>query len=138
MSTRTRVIVTGVLLCLALGVTIFCAVQTVKAIQRFEQTRTLTAAGDVSTIRPWMTIPYISRVYHVPESYLYESLNITDPRPAHRTSLRSLAVRYNRSVDGLISDIQTAIKTYRKQHPPNRPFANLYTNELLAWGRRKT
>jgi hypothetical protein len=138
LSTRTRIIVTGVLLCLALGATIFCAVQTVRAIQRFQLTRTLTAAGDVSTIRPWMTIPYISRVYHVPEGYLYESLNITYPQPVYRTSLRSLAVRYNRSLDGLISEIQTAIKTYRKQHPPHRSFTNLHTNELLAWERRKT
>lgn len=131
-------IVTGVLLCLALGATIFCAVQTVKAIQRFEQTRTLTAAGDVSTIRPWMTIPYISRVYRVPEGYLYQSLHIAHPQPTYRSSLRSLAVRYNRSLDGLISDIQTAIMTYRKQHPPDRSFANLNTNKLLARRRRKT
>ena len=112
--------------------------QTVKAIQRFQQTRTLTAAGDVSTIRPWMTIPFISRVYHVPEGYLYESLHIIHPQPTYRTSLRSLAVRYNRSLDGLISDIQTAIKTYRKQHLPHRAFTNLHMNELLAWERRKT
>lgn len=92
--------------------------QTVKAIQRFEQTRILTAEGDVSTIRPWMTIRYVARVYHVPEGYLYESLHIVYPPPIYRTSLRSLAVRYNRSLDGLISDLQTAIKSYRKQHPP--------------------
>jgi len=113
-------------------------VQTVQAIQRFQHARALTATGDVSTIRPWMTIPYISRVYHVPESYLYESLNITDPQSAHRTSLRSLAIRYNRSLDGLIRDIQTAIKTYHKQHPPHHWFASLHANELLAIERRKT
>ncbi len=112
--------------------------QTVKAIQRFQQTRTLTAEGDVSTIRPWMTIPYISRVYHVPEDYLYESLQIIHPQPTYRTSLRALAVRYNRSLDGLISEIQTAIKTYRKQSLPHRSFTNLHANELLAWERRKT
>lgn len=132
MSTRTRVIVTGVLLCLALGATIFCAVQTVRAIQNFQQTRILTAEGDVSTIRPWMTIHYISRVYHVPEGYLYESLQIVYPQQTNRTSIRSLAVRYNRSLDRLISDIQTAIKTYRYQHPSHRSNASLHSNELLA------
>ena len=114
--------------------------QTVRAIQRFQQTRTLTAEGDVSTISPWMTIHYISRVYHVPEGYLYESLHIVYPQQTYRTSLRSLAVRYNRSLAGLISDIQTAIKTYRYQHPPHRTFASLHANELLApdWRGGKT
>ena len=114
--------------------------QTVRAIQAFQQTRTLTAEGNVSTIRPWMTIHFISRVYHVPESYLYESLNIVYPQQTNRTSLRSLSVRYNRSLDGLISTIQTAIKTYRSQHSPHRSFASLHTNELLApdWRGGKT
>jgi hypothetical protein len=107
-------------------------VQTVRAIQDFQQTRTLTAEGDVRTISPWMTIHYISRVYHVPESYLYESLHIVYPQQIYRTSLRSLAVRYNRSLDGLIRNIQTAIKTYRYQHPPHRSFASMHTNVLLT------
>ena len=111
--------------------------QTVQAIQRFEQTRTLTAEGDVNTIRPWMTIPYISRAYNVPESYLYESLHITEPKAERRTSLHSLAARYNRPVDGLIRDIQTAIETYRKQHPPGHSFDSWYANELLAQERGK-
>jgi hypothetical protein len=125
-------------LCLAIAATIFCAVQTVKAIQYFQQARTLTAEGDVSTIQPWMTIHYISRVYHVPESYLNEQLNITDPRSISHIPLRSLAVRYNRSIDGLIRDIQTAIKTYRKQHPHSHSFINLRAKELLALERRMT
>ncbi len=138
LSTRTRLIVTGMLLCLALGATIFCAVQTVQAIQRFEQARALTIEGDVSTIRPWMTIHYISHVYHVPESYLYEQLNITNSMSIQRVSLRSLAVRYNRSLDGLIRDIQTAIKIYRKQHPPPHSFTSRRARELLALERKKT
>jgi hypothetical protein len=113
-------------------------VQTVQAIQRFQLARALASTGDVSTIRPWMTIPDISRIYHVPESYLYESLNITGLQLAHRTSLRSLATRYNRSLNGLISDIQTAIKTYRKQHLPHRLFASLHVNGLSVLLERKT
>jgi hypothetical protein len=129
---RSRLIVTGILLCLALGATIFCAVQTVQAIQRFQQARSLSAEGDVSTIQPWMTIHYVSRVYYVPESYLDEQLKIKDPNSIRHVPLRSLAVRYNRSIDGLIRDIQTAIKTYRKQHPLRHSFTNLHANQLLA------
>ena len=98
----------------------------------------MAAQGDVSTIQPWMTIHYISRVYSVPESYLIEHLNITDSRPVSRVPLRTLAVRYNRSLDGLIRDLQTAIKTYRKQHPHSHSFINLNANQLLALERRLT
>jgi hypothetical protein len=138
LSIRSRLIVTSILLCLALGATIFCAVQTVQAIQRFQQARTLAAQGDVSTIQPWMTIHYISRVYYVPESYLIEHVNITDSRPVSHIPLRSLAVRYNRSIGGFIRDIQTAIKAYRKQNPQRHSFTKLHANTLLALERSMT
>ncbi len=121
---------------MALGATIFFAVQTVQAIQHFQEEHALTLAGDVSTIRPWMTIPYISRVYHVPEGYLYKWLHITDPRSVSHTSLRALAGRYNLPVDGLISDVQNAIRTYRNQHPHDST-ASLHIDTLLALERRK-
>jgi hypothetical protein len=109
-------IITGALLCLALGVTIFCAVQTVQAIQRFQQDRHLAAIGDVSTVRPWMTLPDVARIYHVPESYLDEQLRITDAAPIRHFTLRALADRARRPVNSLISDVQHAILNYRKQH----------------------
>ena len=112
--------------------------QTVKAIQHFQQARILTAEGDVSTIQPWMTIHYISRFYFVPESYLNEQLNITNPESVRRVPLRTLAVRYHRSIDSLIRDIQTAIKTYRKQHPQSHSFINMHANQLLALERGMT
>jgi hypothetical protein len=136
LSLRTKLLVTGIFLCVALGATIFFAVQTIQAIQRFQEEHALTLAGDVSTIRPWMTIPYIARVYHVPESYLYERLHITDPQSVRLTSLHALAGRYNLPVDGLISDVQNAIRTYRNQHPHDAT-ASLYIDTLLALERRK-
>ena len=138
LSIRSRLFVTSILLCLALVATIFCAVQTFHAIQRFQQARTLAAQGDVSTIQPWMTIRYVSRFYSVPESYLIEHLNITDSRPVSHVPLRTLAVRYNRSIDGLIRDLQTAIKAYRKQNPQSLSFTNLHIATLLALERNMT
>lgn len=85
-----------------------------------------------------MTVPYISRFYYVPESYLNEQLNITNPESVRHVPLRVLAVRYNRSIDGLIRDIQTAIKTYRKQHSHSHSLNNLHANELLALERGMT
>jgi hypothetical protein len=116
LSTRTKLVVTGILLCVALGATIFCAVQTVQAVQRFREEHALTTSGDVRTIRPWMTIHDISRVYHVPENYLYKWLDIANPQSVRHATLDSLAARYHRSLDGLIGDVQNAIRTYRKEH----------------------
>ena len=115
LDTRSKLFVTSILLCLALAAAIFCAVQTLRAIQRFQLARSQVVQSDVNAIQPWMSIHYISRVYAVPEGYLIESLGITDSRQVSHIPLRSLAVRYNRSVDGLIRDLQIAIKTYRKQ-----------------------
>ncbi len=83
-----------------------------------------------------MTIQYISRVYDVPESYLDQWLGITNPQSVRRVSLSTLAVRYNRSPDELISQIQIAIKTYHREHPPNSSTYR-YANELLALERSK-
>ncbi len=116
MSARIKLIGTGMLLCLALAATIFCAIQTLQALQRFEKSRNLALSGDVSTIDDWMTLPYIARVYHVPENYLDQWLHIRDRQSTRHTTLHALADRYNRPVDSLIHDIQRAIVTYRKQH----------------------
>lgn len=120
MSLRVKVILIGLLLLLALATTAFAANATIQAVKRFQQQKALAAAGDVRTIRPWMTIPYIARFYHVPEAYLYRSLHIYDARPPHHATLRALAIRFNRPVDEVIDQIQTAILNYRKQHP-NKP-----------------
>ena len=77
MSLRLKVILLGILLLLTLATTAIAANATYQAIQRFQQQKALAAAADVRTIRPWMTIPYIARFYHVPEAYLYHSLHIS-------------------------------------------------------------
>src|SRR2546428_8076024 len=68
MSLRVKMILVGVLLLLTLVTTAIAANATFQAFQRFQQQKMLVTRGDVRTIRPWMTIPYISRVYHVPEA----------------------------------------------------------------------
>ncbi len=118
--------------------TIFCAVQTVRAIQRFQLARLQIVQGDVNAIQPWMTIHYISRIYAVPEGYLIASISITDSRQVSHIPLRSLAVRYNRPVNGLIRDLQIAIKTYRKQNYHHLSFTGHPPKILPALERSKT
>ncbi|HLX58610.1 MAG TPA: hypothetical protein VKR83_16450 [Ktedonobacteraceae bacterium] len=122
MNARLKLMGTGILLCLALGLTVFCAVQTVKDIQSFEQNHKLASSGDVSTIRSWMTVPFISHFYHVPEGYLLESLHITNELSVRHVPLQALAGHIKRPLNSLIHDIQHAILNYRKQYPT--PTAN--------------
>lgn len=121
MSARMKQIGMGALLCLTLGLTLFCAVSLAHAIGRFNESRKLSLSGDVRTIRPWMTIPYIAKVYHVPESYLLETLHIANPESVRHVPLFSLSSRLGMSTDALIKQIQTAILTYRDQHPTQPP-----------------
>jgi len=117
LSSRAKRIGLGLLVCLALGLTLFFAVRTVQAVQHFQQTHQQVVSGDVRSIRPWMTIPYIARVYRVPESYLLQSLRITDPGSVRHVTLTTLAGRLGLTPDALIYKIQAAILTYRQSHP---------------------
>ena len=101
---------------MALAALIFAAVETFQDFQVFQQQNAYAANSDVRSIRSWMTIPYIARFYHVPESYLYQSLHISASALPRHTPLRLLAAHFNRPVTELIQSIQTTIQTYRKQH----------------------
>ena len=127
----------GVLLCLAIIGAVIATIATVQAFQRFQQRHQLVVTGDVRTIEPWMTIRHISIVYHVPENYLYDSLNISRSHN-EKLSLMLLADRYKRPVNELIHQVQAAILIYREKHlssglPP--PPLTYYTTRLPTAGR---
>lgn len=117
MSVRVKLVIVGVLLLLALGVTIIAAVATIQAFQGFQRQNSLVKADDVRSVSDWMTIPYIARTYHVPENYLYQWLHITSAQKPRHATLRLLAVQYHRTVNSIIQSVQAAIRAYRTQHP---------------------
>ena len=119
MSTRVKIIITIACLLIALGVAVFAVINTVQAVHGFQQHRALVKAGDVHAIGSWMTIPYIAHFYHVPESYLYQTLDIGWPVPPRHATLHSLATNYHKSINQLIFKVQKAIILYRKLHPPH-------------------
>jgi hypothetical protein len=100
-----------------LGFVAFATANTLQAAQRLWQHYNAVRAGDVTTIRPWMTIHVISRIYHVPEVYLYHSLNIDNPGLFHHATLYRIANRQRKPVDQIIRTIQGAILAYRNKHP---------------------
>jgi hypothetical protein len=73
------------------------------------------------TIRPWMSVPYVSRSYRVPPHVLYQAIGL-QPAPRDRRPLREIAHEQNRPVAVLILELQKAITAERLQrHPPPPP-----------------
>ncbi len=106
-----------VLLLLMFGIVAFTAENTLRAAQSLRQQYSAVKAGDVSAIRPWMTIHVISHIYHVPEDYLYRALNIDNPGLFHHATLNKIANRKREPGERVIHTIQLAILAYRKAHP---------------------
>jgi len=105
------------LLLLTLGFLSFTAFQTLQQIRSFQQYSRAVRAGDVNTIRPWMTIHTVSRIYHVPESYLYQELNIHNPDSLRPASLTTIANTTRQPVNNVIQTVKHAIVAYREGHP---------------------
>ena len=72
---------------------------------------------DVELIRDWMTIPYISRTYHVPAKKLYDTLEI--PRKGNdEKSLAQLNEQYFPQAPGIVIEM---IKAAVQPNPPVAP-----------------
>lgn len=116
MSLRTKFVLTCILLLLALFCVAFSARSTMQTLQDFRRQNALARSGDVSTVSQWMTIPYIAHTYHVPETYLYSQLHLSNPYTLHYVTLQMLATQEHLSANHLIQEIQQIILTYRQQH----------------------
>lgn len=105
------------LLLLALGLLTFTGIQTFQQIRSFQEHSRAVRAGDVHTIRPWMTLHVVSHVYHVPESYLYQELDIRDAGSMRHATLNTIAKTTHKPVNDVIQTVQHAVLAYRKVHP---------------------
>ncbi len=124
MSVRTRLILIASLLLLSIGATIFAANATLGALQNVHQHEILKKHQDLSLIQSWMTIPYISHVYQVPEKTLYQPLHLRNDSAAIRHStLQIIATHQKQPVEKVIHVVQVTIISYRKSHPtqPGKP-----------------
>lgn len=131
MNEHTRLGLLSLLLLAALGIAALAMLNTFQAMRAFQQQNNATRTGDVNAIRPWMTIRVISHVYHVPEGYLEQSLNIAGSDSLHRATLYEIAAHKHQPVDQLIHAVQKAILIYRKEHPaPVLPFKRLEVHDL--------
>ena len=117
LSERAKLSLLSFLLLLILGLLAFTAVRTFQAVHNFQYQYSAVKAGDVSTIRPWMTIHVISHVCHVPENYLYHSLTVDNSAQFRHATLYDIANNKRQPVDQVIRTAQHAILAYRKHYP---------------------
>jgi len=80
---------------------------------------------DVEKIRDWMTIPFISRMYDVPDDFLFEAVGI--PREGNfKKSLEQLNKEYFPQTDGLVMDVvKAAILAHQAPGMPDTPLTPL-------------
>ncbi len=115
-SLRARFVFVCVLLLLALGITLLAANATLNAFHGLQKQQERARSGDVALIRPWMTVPYLAHIYHVPEDYLYQQLEIKNDRHSRASTLQVIAANKNVPVDGIIRKAQSSIVHYRNDH----------------------
>ncbi len=134
MSIWSRFIIISILLLLALAGAVFATIETVQAVQNFQQHHVLARKEDVRIVSSWMTISYVSRTYHVPEDYLCRALHIPVTPAEKHTTLYVISLHSHRPVNEVIQSTQTAITNYRKQHITPRPAAQRNTPRKIVIG----
>jgi hypothetical protein len=107
------------LLLLMLVAVAFTASDTIQAMQSLQKQSSAVKAGEVTAIRPWMTVRVVAHLYHVPEDYLYHSLHVDNGPAVRRETLYGIASHERKPVSQIIRTLQYAVLTYRKTHPAN-------------------
>jgi hypothetical protein len=105
------------LLLLSIGATIFAANATLGAIQNVHQHEILRRHQDLSLIQPWMTIPYVSHAYQVPERTFYQPLHLQNNAVIRHSTLQVIATHQKQPVEKIIHEVQITILSYRRSHP---------------------
>jgi hypothetical protein len=132
-SRRKQIGLLSILLLLTLLCTVLAAIGAVQSVHNFQQQYNDVRAGNVRGVRPWMTIPVVSHVYHVPEDELCRALSIKKTDPLRRATLYEIASRKRRPVDQVVHTLQHTIQTYRRKHPQPNQSSHLSMLGSIGW-----
>lgn len=77
----------------------------------------ITRETNSDLIQDWMTLPYISRAYQIPEPKLREALNLGE-NPNRSDSISKISQKNNLQVSELLNLIRQTIVDYQKEHSP--------------------
>lgn len=123
---RQRNFVVG-LIVIGLMIVGFFGLRTFRAFRQFHGHRppppfaTEHVETDVSLIRDWMTVPFISRMYHVPPPVLFKALGIPEQGNLEK-SLKQLNERYYPRETGIVLEkIKATILTNQPQQIQTNP-----------------
>jgi hypothetical protein len=105
------------LLLLMLVAVAFTASDAIQAMQSLQKQSSAVKSGQVTAIRPWMTVRVVAHLYHVPEDYLYQSLHVDNSPAVRRETLYGIASHERKPVSQIIHTLQYAVLTYRRTHP---------------------
>lgn len=126
MNPQQRNFVNGLII-LGLIIVIFFGLRTVRAFREFRGHHppppfsTEPVETDVSLIRDWMTIPFISKMYHVRPPVLFDALQI--PEHGNRgKSLKQLNQEYYPNTEGIVIEkIRAAVLANQPPQIPTLP-----------------
>ena len=95
---------------IGLLIIVFFGLRTVHAFREFPSDRpplpfaTQSVETDAELIRDWMTLPYISIMYHLPLNLLYETLSIP-PEGNEKKSLKQINDQYYPQAPGIVIEM---------------------------------
>ena len=101
--------------------TVFFGMRAARAFRKFDGHRPPPRGEvetDVELIREWMTVPFISHTYRVPEKVIFEVLDIS-PVANREKSLEDINQEFFSDQDGYVLDIVK--KTILAHQPPPEP-----------------
>ncbi len=75
---------------------------------------------DVSQIADWMSVPYVSRAFRVPEPELYRALGV-EPEGRRMRPLRDIARETGRPADEMVQTVRETVSTWQAAHPRPPP-----------------
>ena len=135
MRTGKKLFLCSLFLLLALLLTGFTATGTIRAYVVFQQDHQQIQQGDAHTVKGWMTISYVSHMYHVPEPCFVQNLHVHDHWLVEHAPLRALADFSRQSLEHFLHQVANVIIAYRQQlacaPPPSDTPTPIPTQEVL-------
>lgn len=123
MNPKQRSLVTTLIL-LGMIIAIFFGLRTARAFRQFHGPPPPFATKpetDVNLIRDWMTIPFISKMYHVRERILFDALEIPEHGNKEK-SLKQLNEEYYPRASGIVLEkVKAAVLAALPEPPPSTP-----------------
>ncbi len=128
-------VVTFALIGLGIVIIVFFGMRVFHAFRKFDGHRPPPRGNtetDVELIRDWMTVPFISHMYHVPDKAIFDALDIS-PFSNKDKSLKVINKDYFPDQDGYVLDlVKKTILTEQAEHLPKPDFDSTKTSPPAA------